>query len=513
MVLRQSPIAGRAVADALARTSVASVGRSVSPPRTGRRSTRRHRGLLTRLLVVALTLVLVSACGARVSDRQVQSLQASEPGTASATGPAATGVDGVGDQGPQRGDSSSPGGPSGGSSPTDGSTSAVSTSVGSPTAPGGNGGATDVGVTADEVVLGNVSTLSGPVPGLFQGAVVGAQAVIAYQNSIGGIHGRTIRMDVRDDHFDSGSNRAQTVELLAETFALLGSASLYDDAAADQIESAGVPDASFALSEARRALPNNFSVAPVTPGAAPTGPFLWWKERFPGAVGAVASIYADIPSARSLHLSYQAAAESVGYRWVYSRAFQATETSFTADVIRMRQSGVRMVFLVAADERTTSRLAREMEQQDFTPEVFAGTYFPGIVELAGSAVEGMYSGSPYSLFGGEDAGIIPEVALMNEWIQRVSPGFKPNTFAATAWSEGRLLFQAMGAAGPGLTRDGVIAALRQIDDFSADGLLAPAGPASKRPPICFVMSQVQDGVWTRIDPREGYRCDGELHRP
>ncbi|MCU1486141.1 MAG: hypothetical protein JWN67_2887, partial [Actinomycetia bacterium] len=44
-----------------------------------------------------------------------------------------------------------------------------------------------MGVTANQVTLGNVSTLSGPVPGLFQGAIVGAQAIVAYQNSQGGL--------------------------------------------------------------------------------------------------------------------------------------------------------------------------------------------------------------------------------------------------------------------------------------------------------------------------------------
>ena len=72
---------------------------------------------------------------------------------------------------------------------------------------------------------------------------------------------------------------------------------------------------------------------------------------------------------------------------------------------------------------------------------------------------------------------------------------------------GRLLFQAMQAAGPKAKRADVVAALKKIDDFSANGLLAPAGPASKRPPDCELIAQLKGGKWSRYDtPAPGYRC-------
>src|SRR5205823_2252557 len=88
---------------------------------------------------------------------------------------------------------------------------------------GGNGGATDVGVTANSITLGNVSTLTGPVPGIFAGAVYGTQAAVAYINSLGGIYGRTLKLETRDDQFDTGQNRAATIDLLGKSFAFAGS--------------------------------------------------------------------------------------------------------------------------------------------------------------------------------------------------------------------------------------------------------------------------------------------------
>src|SRR5207248_11803468 len=56
---------------------------------------------------------------------------------------------------------------------------------------GGNGGATDIGVTADTYTLGNVATLSGPVPGIFQGAVIGTQAGVPTPTAWAGLSGAT----------------------------------------------------------------------------------------------------------------------------------------------------------------------------------------------------------------------------------------------------------------------------------------------------------------------------------
>ena len=129
--------------------------------------------------------------------------------------------------------------------------------------PGDNGGATDIGVTGDAVRLGNVSTLSGPVPGLFRGAVIGTQAVVAYQNSLGGIHGRRLVLDVRDDQLDSAQNRAATRDLVDKVFAFAGSFAVYDDASAAEVEKSGIPDVTPTLSGACRRADRSVSrVAP-----------------------------------------------------------------------------------------------------------------------------------------------------------------------------------------------------------------------------------------------------------
>jgi len=187
------------------------------------------------------------------------------------------------------------------------------------------------------------SGAGGPVPGLFAGAVTGTQAFIAYQNSLGGVYGRKLELDVRDDQFDTGQNRAQTSDLIGKAFALIGSFSLYDDAGLPAIEQSGIPNIQVPLTQALQESPANFSINPVRRGT-PLGPWNFLKSKFPNAVTAVGGLYGDVPAAKDSFLNNKAAAESVGYKFIYERGYAPTETDFTADVVRMRQAGVKFFF-------------------------------------------------------------------------------------------------------------------------------------------------------------------------
>jgi ABC-type branched-subunit amino acid transport system substrate-binding protein len=463
------------------------------------------RSTRPRLLVALLGVtVLAAACGARVSDQQVETAR----GASGASGAAPAGASGAGDA--PTGTESAGGGATA-------TTAAAGAAPGSPAAAaptGGNGGATDVGVTDSQVLLGNVSTLSGPVPGLFQGAVIGSQAVVAYQNSKGGLFGRKFKLDARDDQFDTGQNRSATTELTTKAFAMIGSFSLYDDAAKDAVAKSGMPDVTYSLT-GRRDIPNNFSVEPAKNGGAPLAPFNYFGKKFPDETKAVGTLFSDIPSAKQSYDAYKAAAESVGWKFSYERGIQATETDFTADVVRMRQNGVKLVYTGSLDDKSLARLLKGMAQQGFkVPVVTTGIgYDPDIPKLAGAGAEGLYTWQAYSMFAGEDAGAIPEVKLMNEWIQKVKPGFVPDLYTAFAWASGRLLFQAMEKAGAKAKRADVVAALKAIPDYDDEGLLASAGPGAKRPPTCGIITVINGGKYARVDsPPPGYRCgDGPYH--
>lgn len=467
--------------------------------------------------VLALAVALASAaCGARLTEQQLSATRASAD-RAATQAPGGTGTDSDvgGIDVPIDGSSTADtvvASPTNGAGRSTATTVRVATGGGGPAAPlpaGGNGGATDIGVTATTVSIGNVATLTGPVPGLFAGATVGAQAFFAYQNSKGGLFGRKFKVDARDDQFDTGQNGSQTRDLLTKAFAFVGSFSLYDDAAVTQIKQSNIPDVSHALAFSRVEIPNNFSIQPGLRGGS-LGPFNYFKNRNPDAIKAVGTVYGDVPTAKTLHQGYRAAAESVGYRFLYERGFSPTETDFTSDVVRMRDSGVKLVYLLSVDEKSAARFAKAMQSQNFKPEVFAVQatgYDADMVALAGSAADGMLIVMTTALYGGEDAAVIPEVALMNKWIQKVKPGFQPDIFTVYAWASGRLLIKAMEAVGPKVTRAAVNDAIRKIGEFDANGLFASSSPGAKKPATCFIITRVNASKYSRYDsPTTGFRC-------
>jgi ABC-type branched-subunit amino acid transport system substrate-binding protein len=344
--------------------------------------------------------------------------------------------------------------------------------------------------------------------------VIGAQAWAAYQNSVGGIAGRKIKLEVRDDQFDTAQNRSATIDLISKAFAFVGSFSLYDDAAVKQIEAANMPDLQVPLTPALQQSPMNFSVNPVQRGA-PTGAWNALKAKFPDAIEHAGGMYGDVPASKNNFLDVQHAAESVGYKWVYTRGYQPTETDFTADVVRMRQAGVKL-FFTSGDVKSVARMAKAMLQQGFKPDVFYTytAYDSTFVPLAGSAGEGVLVNGVTAMVLGEDAPFIPEVGLMTKWMDKVKPGYKPDLFATYGWTEGRLFAKAMEAAGPKPTRAAVVAALRKIDNWDGYGVLAPAGPASKRPAVCFIFIRVNGGKFERFEsPPPKFRCENSQFVP
>lgn len=85
------------------------------------------------------------------------------------------------------------------------------TTPGGPTGPtsnltcdrAGNGGETDIGVTADKIRLASTVVQSGPGATFLADSAVGMQAVVRKVNSQGGICGRLLELDLRDDGWDA----------------------------------------------------------------------------------------------------------------------------------------------------------------------------------------------------------------------------------------------------------------------------------------------------------------------
>lgn len=477
------------------------------------------------LSLIVVGVLLLTACGSRLDD---QTRAAAAAGTLSQAGPggggsggtsgaAAVGTAGAAGTTGAVGSGGTTGGTTGtaGTAGTTGSTGTAGTTGAAPPAPaGGNGGAVDVGVTGNSILLGNVSDLSGPVPGLFQGAVIGTQAYLAKVNSAGGVFGRQLRLKVGDGQLQCDENTRQTEALAPKVFAFVGSFSIYDGCGADVLAKApGLPDIHNALDNKALKLANNFSVAPLVPGWR-TGPLQDYKRKYADRWGAIGTIYANAGGGAATWAGCKAAIESLGGKVVYERGFQAAETDFTADIVGMKNRGVKMIYVIASDAPTFARIVSAARQQSVDWPILAGgiAYDQGFIQRAGSASEGVYNDQQFALFFNKDeADRVPAVKDFQTWTNKVAPGEKLDLFAVYGWASAQLFVKALTAAGAKAKRADVLAQLQKISSFDADGMIAPADPAGKKPPTCWLGAVVKGGKWVRVTPDKGFRCDGPYY--
>jgi ABC-type branched-subunit amino acid transport system substrate-binding protein len=368
------------------------------------------------------------------------------------------------------------------------------------------------GVTATTITVGQITTTSGPVPGLFQDANDGLDAYAAYVNANGGIDGHTLKIIHEDDAFDCNTYTQELKGLSTKVFALVGAITLNDTCGQAQLKAnPNLLDLqALVLSPVLYSIPNVFSPTPTPPGYATTG-YEWFKAKFPNDIKHMAALQGGPALANAKE--QQITAESLGYKYVYTRVIGPLETNFTADVLRMKNEGVKLVDLGTVQVATVADFLQQSSQQGFHPDavISAPGYDAHLLKLLGSPTPAnnvLYSPLPYAMYLGTDRATVPAVNTFLTWLDKTHPGKSGSIFNTSAWGSGMLLNQAMSTAGSSITPASVIKALSGITTFNSGGLTADYNPGQKIGAHCLLIAGVQNGQWTRIDPPSGFLCNG-----
>lgn len=486
---------------------------------------RSHRVAVLPLLCAAL--LLASACGARVpSTLRTQAKNAALSGT------------GGGGVGPSSGPGGGAAGPGGGSGPGvtgPGGTGTNGVGAGSgpggsgPNAPkpvaGGNGGATDVGVTATSITVGNVADLTGPVPGLFRTAPDGVDAYFKMINSQGGINGRFLYVSSADSQTSCSANTTAHQQQLNKVFGWVGSFSLYDDCGTHNVirPHPTVPDLSYALgTETKKNTVNNVPSEAAPPGYQ-NGMFCYWAKKFgSGVVSKVGSIYPNIPSAATSQTYFVNSSKSCGWKWVYNNPEPAAQSTFYSDILNMQRAGVKIVFLSAENAQNAATLKQEADSQGFHPlwaipigyaSDFLSRLGGGDAKAGAKAGEGIFGSNLYAMFFSDaDAHNIPEVALFQQWMTKAHPEDAKELYAMYSWCSAKMFVQALRQVGPKVTRKAVLDKAKAIKNFDCGGMLPATNVNNHNPDPsfnCYLLWVIHNGTYTRQDtPANRYRCDG-----
>jgi ABC-type branched-subunit amino acid transport system substrate-binding protein len=365
------------------------------------------------------------------------------------------------------------------------------------------------GVTDTTVTLANVADVSGPVPGIFTSAQLATRAFAAYFDATSDLCGRKLRVLSLDSRTDAAGDQVAYTKACDTAFATVGSMSAFDSGGAATAQACGLPDVrTAAVSDARNACATCFGVQATDLHAYQNAVPDFLLAHDPAASRRAAMIYVDeAASVQNAHVQ-QAAEEKRGMTFVYSAAFDVAEFNYAAYVQKMKEKDVGVVQFVGSGDQAV-RLARAMQAAGFHPDAFVldpTAYDPLFVRSGGTAVDGALVFIDFTPL--EEAASSAELRLYEQWLQQVSPGAVPTYFGLFAWSATRLFVEQAAALGGRLSREALVARLRQVHAWTDHGLHASQDVGGKTNSNCWRFLQLRDGQWTAVDGRQ-YLCHGQ----
>jgi ABC-type branched-subunit amino acid transport system substrate-binding protein len=412
-------------------------------------------------------------------------------------------------------------GSNGGSVPGRGSTS------GSPRSDGGAAGGVRAGscsgfkngpgITNSTIAIANVADLSGPVPGLFKSAQNAMTAYVAYFNSTSSICGRKLKLEALDSQTSESGDQLAATTACGNAFAMVGSMGGFDAGGADTVTHCGIPDLRAATTEAaRQKSPVVYGATPVNTAEIPNTAFNYFKKIGGDAYKHAALVYLNAGANVPIATSFSAAEKKLGYNLVYTQPINVAGGLIPYDsyATQMASKGVKYVQYIGAAAPYAQQLKQAIDLEQRTKSSFHPmfvmdpTAYDNSYTSAGSVTDGTYSYLPAPLYlSSNEIAKNPELSTYIQWLQHTSGG-APTYFGLWAWAAAVLFTQTAIALGGRLTRASLLAAVRTIHAFTANGMVPPQNVGAKQTPTCMSVVQRINGSWVRKTPYP-YSC-GQL---
>jgi ABC-type branched-subunit amino acid transport system substrate-binding protein len=354
------------------------------------------------------------------------------------------------------------------------------------------------GVTDTEIRVGGVTSATNPLGGNYGDAFAGAQAYFDMVNDDGGIYGRELTLVAERDDMLS-QNQAEVQALLAQDniFAALPMAALAFTGV-DDLVAENVPTFGWAINPEWAGPENLFGEkgsylcftcpSPVSP----------WLAREIGAEQVAILAYGVSAQSTECAEGYEAAFEKYPEAEV---AFQDTSLAFgvpdlSGEVDEMKDAGVDLVF-TCMDQNGVNTLARDINNGGLDAVLYLPNgYDEEFAQEFADVLDGSYVGIQFWPFEVTE----DRPAAMDdyfEWMEKIDGPI--NEISITGWMNADLLVTGLRAAGPGFTRQSVIDAINQIEEYDAGGIHAGVDwtiqHTEQNPQDCFSILKVVDGAF------------------
>lgn len=390
--------------------------------------------------------------------------------------------------------------------------------------------ASDVGVTPTEVRVAVIAdTGSSLAPGLFQGSVNGVLGWAKYQNSIGGIAGRKVVVDVFDSALDASKARNAIIDACAKDLALVGTSALFVSNVDDMVNckdskgaATGLPDFPVLQTEvAHQCSPVSFGINPAilqcdTKDQNPQtykgtlGATNYYVKKFgKNALHGLFVYPSDLKAAKNSQIPAFTAQQQQGIKQdstfdVSGRAPQSAYTPFV-QALKDKQStyarhGGAANGVIALMKEAKLQGVNTVKVWDCSLQCYDKSI------LAAPETEGLYVWTAFLPFDETSSN-----KMLKNFVKYVGAD-KTDGFSLQAFSSGLLFAEAARQVveqdgDNGLTRAALLKTVQGITKFDADGMLAPMNPGGRVVSRCYALSQVKGGKFVRVWPKKAGTFD------
>jgi branched-chain amino acid transport system substrate-binding protein len=354
------------------------------------------------------------------------------------------------------------------------------------------------GVSKDEIVVGSIQDLSGPIAGFGKQVRAGMLLRVDEINEQGGINGRKVNLIVEDSAYDPKKAvlAAQKLVNQDKIFIMVGHIGTAQNNAAMPVQ--------FEK--------NVINFYPITAAREMYEPYNRLKYAFAatyydqmrGAVPRlvkekgskrVCTMYQDDEFGLEVVRGAEAGLKTIGMELAEKTSYKRGATDFSSQVARMKAAGCELVVMGTIIRETIGTIA-ESRKTGFSP-VFLGSaaaYTDLIHKLGGKPMDGLYATmtaqNPYV----DDAS-----KQVSFWANKYKTKFNEDPTVFSAYGYNILDGFAIGAtkAGPNLSTDSFIKAMDTVS-FPADIFGSPPGSFSPTKHLgsnLSRLSQLQDGRW------------------
>ena len=361
------------------------------------------------------------------------------------------------------------------------------------------------GVTADKIVIGSHTDLSGGLAIWGVPMTNGQRMRYAEANAAGGIHGRQIELIVEDTQYQMPLAIKATNKLLNvdDIFLMAGSMGTpMNIALMPRMFEANVPSlfpltAAVQMHEPLHPMKYNFYVS--------------YRDQIRGGMAhmvektgvekvclqSVANDYGH-----ENEVGFEQAVEELGLEVVYTGRHKTTETDFVGTATAIKNSGCEMLVLGSLI-KDTILLYGAIRDAGWGGPVVSNmvSYVPEISSAANGATEGLYAAASFYVPDFQDE--VDKGTWIGEWTTKYVEQFgeQPAPQSVIGYVIGDLIVRSLEQAGPDLTLDKFLAALESVESYQ-DAFGSPTltlSPTKHQAGDFLNLYQVSDQKWQVVE--------------